>query len=368
MKKGPKKGNKNKKKMSIKQTRPNLASVLLIVVALALYLGIVWFFITQSYQQQPLQVGRLSSTQAYTGEDYAKSLDLRIASKASYPSSAINIVKDLTPDGGVRKQIISFQVAVDNLTEYALMSLPAGNTPAGGYPTIILCHGYYNPEQYNTLTGYINDMDFYSQHGFAVIKPDFRGQGLSINQGQPEGSYYSMAYNTDAMSLISAVKKTTYLDKNDINLWGHSMGAYVALRAAVLSPDIKNLILLSGPVGTPQDMFSDYSASSDRDNPAALKLREAALLKYGTPVTDPKFWDETSPLDFLSHLNAEVQINVSNNDNVVPPVFSADLDKALTKANKAHQYFIYDGGGHGMDSDMPLIWQRSLQLLSTGGV
>ncbi len=341
-------------------------TLLLLILAVAAYLAFIWLYMTRSYQSSPLPSGPLATAQAFSGTDYAHSLDLRVAAKASYPSTAVKAVRALPADAGLVEQVVSFGVPTDNLTEYGLMMRPAAKPPARGYPTLIICHGYYNPEQYQTTTGYLNDMAFYARHGFAVIKPDFRGQGDSINQGQPEGAYYSMAYNTDLMSLISAVRQTKGLDGGNINLWGHSMGAYVALRAAVLSPEIKNLILLSGPVGQPQAMFNDYSASSDRDNPVALKLRQSVLLKYGTPLTDPTFWNAAAPIDYLSQLNATVQIHVGSADGVVPPLFSAELDQALTQVGLSHRYYVYDDATHSLAEQRPLIWQRSLADLTSG--
>ena len=361
------KGQTKKTKLKKKRSPKPLISLGLVIVALALYLGVVWFYVTQSYNKQPLQTGTLSSTAAFSGQDYSKSLDLRIAAKASYPSSPITEVKDLGVTDNLDEQTISFKVPTDNLTEYGLMILPAAKEPSGGYPTIILCHGYYNPDQYHTTTGYVPDMDFYAQHGFAVIKPDYRGQGMSIDQGSPDGAYYSMGYNTDVMSLISAVRQTPYLNKNNINLWGHSMGAYIALRAAVLSPEIKNVVLLSAPAGTAQDMYSDYSAVSDFDNPVALRMRESILLKYGTPLSDPKFWNTTAPIDYLDQLRANVDINVGLQDHTVPPKFSAELDAALTSAGKAHEYYIYPDGTHGLNQQRMQIWQDSLPLLEKNG-
>ena len=346
-----------------RRTKKNLLSVFLIIVAMALYLGVIWFFVTQTYQSQPTQAGSLSSGETFASEDFSKSLDLRIATKATYASSTLRMIKDLGSSNGIDEQIINFAVPTDKLSEYALMTMPSGQRPASGWPVIILCHGYYNPEQYVTSTGYTADMDFYSQHGYAVIKPDYRGQGLSIHQGSPTGAYYSMDYNTDVMSLITAVKKTSYLNKNNINLWGHSMGAYIALRSAVLSPEIKNVILLSGPVGTPKDMFDDYMAVSDADNPVALKLRQTTVLKYGTPATNPKFWNTTAPINYVSQLNANVEIYVGTDDHTVPPVFSAELDTALSNAHKIHEYQVFDGANHGLDDQRPDIWQTSLQQL-----
>lgn len=333
------------------------------MVILAAYLVVGLTGLTNLYQ--PIKEPAVSFYQTYQGSDLTKSLDLRLAAKAVYPSSPLIKLNQLNLPGPTVVQIISFEVPVDHLTEYGLMVLPASPPPAAGFPLIILCHAYHNPTTYSTTGSYLADMQFYAKHGFAVIKPDFRGQGLSSKQGQPEGAYFSMAYNTDLMSLISAVKQTTYLDKNSINLWGHSLGSYIALRASVLSPDIKKTILLSGPVGQLKEMFADFTPSSDRANPVARRVKTIVVAKYGTPLTNPGFWKYASPLRYLGNTATLYQIHVGARDKIVPAEFSAELDDALTSAHRPHQYFIYPGGGHGLTAQRPLIWSRSLEFLQS---
>lgn len=310
------------------------------------------------------QSGQLGANETST-PGFSHSLDLRVASKNTYNSDPLTIVQDLgTPDGLARK-IFSFQVKADGLTEYGLMMLPTTKAPAQGFPTIIYCHGYENPKAYSTTRDDLSDMEFYAQRGFAVIKPDYRGQGLSLNQGHPDSAYYSMSYNTDLMSLLTAVKKTSYLDKNNINLWGHSMGAYLALRAAVLSSNIKTLILLSGPVASLKTMYLTYIPPSDVNNLDALKTRNEVFAKYGDPAENSAFWSAASPINFVSRLKLHVQIHVGELDQTVPPQLSADLDSALTRAHITHDYYVYPGGTHGLGAQRGLIYARSLQILKT---
>jgi len=241
-----------------------------------------------------------------------------------------------------------------------LLMLPNTPKPTNGYPVIILCHGYINPDEYLTAEGYLSDMAFYASHGFAVVKPDFRGQGLSSGQGLPEGAYYSMAYNTDVMSLISALKQTSYIDKTKINIWGHSMGAYIALRASVISKDIKNTILLSGPVGSFEQTYLSYVPPSDENNPEALRVRNQVFAKYGTPADDQSFWKNASPTNFLNDTNSRIQIHVGALDSVVPPQLSADLNDDLNNLHINHEYYLYQDGRHGLMLQRSLIWARSL--------
>jgi len=354
--------------MSVPKTNRNyvrLGSFFCLIIVCLVSAG--WFFrqrvnlpdIKGTAELSPEQRDAISDQQEYL------SLDLRVARNAVYKGAPLKIVKNLGIFGGVQQQIFSFPVYGANLTEYGLLTLPLTPQPAGGYPVVVLCHGYVDPKFYRTTKAYLPQMEYYSQHGFAVVKPDFRGQGLSIKAGKPEGAYYSMAYNTDLLSLLASVKKTSYLDKDKLNLWGHSMGAYIALRAAVLSSDIRNVILLSGPVGTVQDMYTMYTPASDRNNPVALLIKHTAISEHGTPLSNPTFWDNTSPLNFLKNTSANIQIHVGTNDRIVPPKFSADLDSALSKIRKAHSYYVYQGGSHGLGVEMPQVLARSLSQMQS---
>lgn len=340
----------------------------LLFVGFIVILSISWLFYAHSYKKTAPQKGILAEDQQFpiSPEGAYKNLDLKIASKYHFPGQSLELYQTLGRTDKVNVSVVRFRVIPDNLTEYALMTEPLTPKPANGYPVIILCHGYTNPNRYSTESYYLGDMETYSNAGFLVIKPDFRGQGLSRHVGEAEGAYYSMAYNTDLMSLIADIKKTNDLDSSNISLWGHSLGAYIALRTAVMSPDIKNLILLSGPVGYVDDMYRSFVPISDRNNPEAETIKQAVLLRYGTPLSNPKFWNATSPLSYLGQLKAKVQIYVGSLDRTVPPHFSADLDKALAKAGKKHQLFVFPGGNHGLLIERPQIYQSSLQLLLSG--
>lgn len=294
---------------------------------------------------------------------YYNNLDLSLARQANYTNHPIIDIKNFGTQNKVTRKLVSFDVPKDGLSEYALLTLPTSKPTHGKYPVIILCHGYTSPAFYSTLDGYLSDMEFYSQHGFAVLKPDFRGNGFSVTSGTPDGAYYSMSYNTDVMSLIAAVKKTSYLNAKQISLWGHSMGAYIALRAAVLSPEVKNLVLLSAPAGNAQQLYGGYLAVSDQNNTTALEIRDQELTIHGTPVSNPDFWNSASPINYLSDLKANVQIYVGSRDKIVPPQFSADLNTALAKAKIKHEYFVLKGGTHGLVAQRPQIWVDSLKLL-----
>jgi dipeptidyl aminopeptidase/acylaminoacyl peptidase len=323
----------------------------------ALYIALSVAALIVIFQFSDASEDKKTAAQAYT------SLDLRIAAQAVYNGSPLKTVSQLGPDHGIKRAVINFSVPAAGLSEYGLMTTPSQPAPPGGYPVIVLVHGYIQPAAYSTKKAYLGDMEFYAQHGFVVIKPDLRGQGMSIKQGRPEGAYYSMAYNTDILSLLASIKHTSGFNTKSISLWGHSMGAYLALRAAVLSPDIKDVILLSGPVGDVEDMYDSYIPKSDIANPVAYKIRKAVLKQYGTPLTNSSFWYYTSPINFLNNTHAFIQIHVGAKDQVVPPKLSADLNLALNQLNLPHGYYVYPDAGHGLVAERSQIYAHSLQAL-----
>lgn len=364
MKKQKSKNPAPKKKLNAER-KPSYAALAL-VICFAFYLAAGWFVVTRYYRTSSATEVSLASGQTFTGNDYRSSLDLRVAKKATYPSEKLISTEDLGTFNGVKRYIVKFKVGADKLEEYGLMSLPASDPPPGGYPVILLLHAYTFPAEYDTKTSYLADMDYYSQQGFAVIKPDLRGHGLSASVGQPEGANFSMAYITDLMSLIKSVKLTGYLNPKAINLWGHSMGAGLALKASVLSGDIKSAILLAGPVSDYTTMYESYIAPSDVNNPVAAGIKAKQLIKFGTPETNPGYWYYASPINYLKNSHTYFQIHVGSADQVVPASFSADLDSRLNSLHKKHGYFVHQGGDHNLGAFRETIWRESLPVLSRG--
>lgn len=345
-----------------KHSKNNHQKILFGLMAIALVLASL--FIVLNIVGRPAQKGQLLTNSSSSGQNLHHSLDLQLASRQAYPSAPLETVETDSTASGIERSVVRFNVTADHLKEFAYMMKPTAAPPPNGFPVVIICHGYVNPAEYETANGYLSDMEFYAKAGYLAIKPDFRGQGLSAGQGIPEGAYYSMAYNTDLMSLISALKDTQSIDRNNINLWGHSMGAYIALRTAVVSADIKHLILLSGPVGSLKQIYLSYVPPSDENNEDALRIRNEVFSKYGTPGEGSDFWDKASPSSYLAGSKVMIQIHVGTDDQVVPNQLSKDLDTSLTNLHKPHEYYLYDGARHGLLPQRPVIWSRSLAFLN----
>ena len=144
--------------------------------------------------------------------------------------------------------IISFReeeitVTYDDIQISGTLSIPSGEGP---FPTLIIISGSgpqnrdwdfdHNGEY---LMGRIMANDL-AQHGIAMFRYDDRGTGKSTGEGED-----IRQLTEDVLHIMQHLKKNPSIGK--IGLCGHSLGAEVALHAAVDNAQVNFLILLSSP-------------------------------------------------------------------------------------------------------------------------
>jgi dipeptidyl aminopeptidase/acylaminoacyl peptidase len=263
-----------------------------------------------------------------------------------YAASPITLIHSLGSKGGYSQSVVSF--VSDGLTEYALESTPTSTEPAGGYPVIILMHGYIPPSQYQTTgSDYSDFIAAWARAGFVVIKPDFRGNGNS--QGTAVSGHYSPDYTYDVMNLIASLKQYRLVNGGRIGIFGHSMGGHVALNVAVASPDVKATVLANGVVGSFYDLFYNWPNSpASHDQPTSVVTAELnqLLAEHGTPKTDPNYYYQISAINYVSDIRGPVQIDHDTGDTTVPYAFSQSLHSVLLANGKKVTFYSYPGNDH----------------------
>lgn len=294
-------------------------------------------------------------------------LSLAAMQKKSYPGSDIYIEQTLPDGSNFHRFIVSY--LSDGLKIYALLTVPFGEKPTGGWPVIVFNHGYITPSTYETnpTSGqYASYYPVFSENGYIVLKPDYRGNGNS--DGKPEGAYYSPAYATDELNAIASIKKYPDANPNKIGLWGHSMGGNVILRAMVVDPqDVKAAVIWGGVVGTYTDLLNWHDPHY---HPTAYELslrnryRAELLQTYGTPEQNPAFWNAIDPTNFVSRISAPVQLHAGESDEEVPVVFSQHLLEKLQAAGKTAEMYTYPGDNHNISGNFSLAMDRSLNFFN----
>jgi dipeptidyl aminopeptidase/acylaminoacyl peptidase len=283
-----------------------------------------------------------------------------------YPGSAITIEQNLLDRGTYHQYIVSYKS--EGLKIYALLTVPIGQKPKNGWPTIIFNHGYIPPQEYRTTERYIAYVEAFARSGYIVLKPDYRGNGSS--EGSPEGAYYSPAYATDVLNALSSMKKYKDTNPNKIGMWGHSMGGNITLRDLVVNTkDIKAAVIWGGVVGSYNDLLNNWQRRvtyQPPQNEMALRIngRQALTSKYGTPLQNPDFWNSLDPTHFISDITAPIQLDVGGADEEVPPAFSQNLYNNLKKAGKNVEIYIYPGSDHNISQSLNLALQRSVDFFN----
>ncbi len=276
-----------------------------------------------------------------------------VAMRASYyPGSDLKIEQTLSSAKNYSQYIASYQS--EGLKIYGLLTVPIGQKPPGGWPTIIFNHGYITPEKYKTTEKYVAYVDAFAKNGYIVFKPDYRGNGKS--EGNPEGAYYSPAYATDVLNALSSLKNFKDANAMQIGMWGHSMGGNITLRALVVEPkDIKAAVIWGGVVGSYDDLINNWQTKvpfvpSQRQLALRNNYRKKLTDTYGTPATNPDFWRGLDPTYHLADISAPIQLDVGASDEEVPPDFSKSLYEKLQQAGKTVEYYDYPGADHNISS------------------
>ncbi|MFN2119800.1 MAG: alpha/beta hydrolase family protein [Anaerolineales bacterium] len=315
-------------------------------------------------------VGALSSASPSSPTQIATPAGSPLAISAmrlkAYPGSDLVFEGTLSPGSNYSRHVVSYQS--DGLTLFGLLTIPAGNKPSGGWPVILLNHGYIPPAEYSTDLSYERIVDPLASAGYIVFKPDYRGHDRS--PGTPYQPYVDPGYVTDSMNALASIRMYRDANPDEIGVWGHSMGGNVTLHELVLTHTFKGAVLMSGVVGSYSGLIDWWAQrvatgvlTTQNDLQADQMLLEMIDL-HGTPQTDPGFWNAIDPTRFLSDVTAPVLIQVGTADTVVPQSFSEDLAAALRANGKTVTFNIFPGADHNLAPDTPSAMAQAVAFFN----
>ncbi len=293
-------------------------------------------------------------------------LSIEALRKGNYPGSDLKIEKTLSPGSSYQRYIVSY--LSEGLKIFALLTVPNGMPPEGGFPAIVFNHGYIPPAQYRTTERYIAYTDTFSRNGYILLRPDYRGHGDS--QGTPTGAYGSNDYTIDVLNALSSLKKYPGVNTQKIGMWGHSMGGFITLRAMVVNKDIKAGVIWAGVVASYQDLFERWrrrapsGALSATSTPSTRggSWRQTLSDQFGEPSENPTFWNSLSANSFLKDISGPIQLHHGTADTSVPVEFSQTLEKQMQEAGKIVELYTYPGDDHNMASNFGIASQRSVEF------
>ncbi|MEW6178830.1 MAG: alpha/beta fold hydrolase [Chloroflexota bacterium] len=302
----------------------------------------------------------LPPTATFTPTPTLHPLTIQSMRQREYPGSEITFEEKLASGGNFDRFVVSY--LSDGLKIYALMTIPFGEPPPGGFPVIVFNHGYIPPREYRTTERYVAYVNGFASRGYIVFRPDYRGHGNS--EGEARGAYGNPDYTIDVLNAVASLKRYPQANPQKIGMWGHSMGGHITLRAMVTTTDIKAGVIWAGVVGSYEDLMRRW-----RPTPIATlsatggrRFTQQLVQTYGSPEENPSFWESISPIAFVQEISGPLQLHHAVEDSVVPVYFSQRLYDAMQAAGKPVEFYTYPGNDHNLANSFSLAMQRSIEF------
>jgi dipeptidyl aminopeptidase/acylaminoacyl peptidase len=277
----------------------------------------------------------------------------------NYPGSKITIVKELTRGSNYRRYYAYY--LSEGLKIYALLTIPSGDVPEGGFPAIVFNHGYIPPDVYKTTERYTAYVDEIAKAGYVVFRIDYRGNDAS--EGEATGAYGSPGYQIDVLNAVASIKQLPEVNPDKIGMWGHSMGGYLTLRAMVISKDIKVGVIWAGVVASYPDLLYNWRRTgtfTPSPSSRGVGWRTQWIEEFGTPEQNPVFWDSVSATSYLADLSGPLQLHHGTADEDVPLEFSIRLAEQARSAGKIADLYTYEDDNHNISKYFSLAMQRTI--------
>jgi dienelactone hydrolase len=211
---------------------------------------------------------------------------------------------------------------------------------AGSVPCILCIHGLGSSKEQVIDQGLT-----IAANGYVVLVPDTRGQNSHT------GSFsFGVDDVRDLRDLITWVQASTHLpmvNKSNIGVFGHSMGALLVLLLAAQDPRVACTVEASGPSNMTRVLQTEWFRISLIGSP--VDLNDPQEIARRTPLT---YCNATNPRNLM--------IVHGRNDTSVPFSHSIDLNATVNPhGNRTDfKYVIYDSN-HGLENPSPLNASRT---------
>ncbi len=202
-------------------------------------------------------------------------------------------------------------------------------------PTVVLVHG---GPQWHEHDAFAADVAAWVDHGFAVVRPNYRGstgygtQWRDAIEGRP-----GLTELEDLAAVRDWAVRTGLADPDRVVLAGGSWGGYLTLLGVGARPELWSLGIAAVPV-------ADYVAAYE-DEMEALQAFDRALFG-GSPQEVPDRYAESSPISYVEQVRVPLLVLAGANDPRCP---IRQIDRYLARLaelGRAHEVYRYDAG-HG---------------------
>ncbi len=245
----------------------------------------------------------------------------------------------IDPDQMAPMKPIVFK-ARDGLAIHGYLTLPLGRAPKN-LPLVLHPHG--GPFGIRDSWGFIPEVQFYANRGYAVLQVNYRGSGGYGAAFERAGwKKWGLEMQNDLTDAVQWAIAEGIADASRVVVAGASYGGYATLAGLAFTPEL----YCAGV---------NYVGVSDIKElvPGGDSVRPETAQWYNTRIGDlSKAEDrqrlhDTSPVHFAEKFRAPVLMAYGRNDPRVRIAQGYDMESALKKYGKTYELIIEEKEGHG---------------------
>lgn len=243
------------------------------------------------------------------------------------------------------------------LTISGRLAVPEGDGP---FPTVVLAHGYIDPDVYVNGQGMTRERAWFGERGYVALHVDYRGHAGS-GPDRSGGLDMRLGYTEDVVNAVLALRAWDGpVDDGRVALVGRSMGGGVVYNALVVQPGLVDAGVVFAPVSSDAvDNFERWI----RPDPARDGVARTILRRYGEPEARPEFWAGISARTYFGDVTEPVLIHHGTADESCPVRWSRETARAMRSAGVDVDLRIYPGEAHAFGPRFELSMERSGRFL-----
>lgn len=274
---------------------------------------------------------------------------LRTLIEATPESPALE-VDALEQGDGFRTGTASY--VSEGLTITGMLYVPDGDGP---FPGVVVVHGSVDPAFYTTGSDLVREQEAFARSGHVVFSTDLRGFAGS-DPDPSGGTDIDVGAIADIVNAGRALAASGIpsLEPGSIGVFGHSLGGGESIAAAVVAPDVFDVVVAMSPVSTRPWWTVDHYVPRDSPEFAAI------VAMHGTYEDDPEHWDDLASATFADRAEAPILVAYGTADDPVYATWEAHTIEDFHAAGADITLVTVDGGGHNLDPHWDAVFGQML--------
>lgn len=252
--------------------------------------------------------------------------------------------------------------AADNQTDlYGVMWKPGDFDPKKKYPIISVVYPgpYFGfvPTNFALEDGYATRL---AQLGFIVIQVGHRGDSPMRGKAYHRYGYGNMRdypLADDKYAIEQLIERHSYIDEDNIGIYGYSGGGFMATAALCTYPDFYKAAV--GSSGNHDNNIYNRGWGECYNGVREIETEQTDSLGNVTKEYEYKFYVKSNA-ELAKNLKGHLLLTTGDMDKNVNPAHTYRMAQALIDAGKDFEMLVIPGAGHGYGS-AETYFERKMQ-------